>query len=153
MTRRPKMAIDTNFPTFTAECKAILGTFLSHYGIDENGISVSDLAVQYGVNDWIVEVSMVANFPWIEASLGFLNVAGIEARTDLLDEALAIDRAVIQEISEQYFDIGYRQLPPPERHRIELKYLRALLERCYLPILEGKFSYQDFLKFQKTNLK
>ncbi|MBL0020612.1 MAG: hypothetical protein IPP17_30310 [Bacteroidetes bacterium] len=135
------------FPTLVTDCRSIIGTFLSQYGIAEHGAPISWVALRYAVHDWILEVCMVAEFPRIAAPLGFLNPAGVEVRSDLLQKATGIERTIGDQMPENYVDRSYYQLSPLERYCVELKFLRAFLERCYLPILEGKFSYRDYLDF------
>ncbi len=144
------MGIELDYPEFLDDCRSIIGTLLVEHGFQEISASADDYNASYKSQEWIVEIDMLSNFPYIGVGVSFSSITGEGTRPDLLKKALKVGGQEISELYRLYFSQDHYELSSREQFRIELSFNRTILEKLYAPILNGEFKYSDYEAFVKT---
>lgn len=137
-------AWDLGYPEFCQDCRTIIGQWLWTYGWVEKGSAPNEYLVAFERYNWRIEIDLLTYFPHIYVTMVIHPVGVWPGPESQLDRALGLSSKVVDATYDHWKAIFPSTLSRASRLKAELYLCRAYLENCYLPILRGEFSTDDF---------
>lgn len=133
--------VDIDYNDFKKDCAEIIQPFLQQYKFEYTPGRSEDYINIYQSPFWVIEISLLENYPYVGISYGIYNLDGVRVKTKLLDMKFNESKNETIEFYKLFNANNNLSL-----FSIQMKFSIESLKKFYLPILNGEFKFSDYQK-------
>lgn len=140
--------LDIGYCSFYEDCNEIFTPFLAKFGffeIEQMG-QYDDYTRHYRSEYWVLEISMLSNFPRVGVGFVFCSLELEETRPSKIEEMLAVDQAKMRELYKKYS--AEHEL---NDFRTQMFFVTEIMSMFYQEVLTGTITFKGYQKFIAGN--